>query len=542
MMKKYKFYFLTLGLGLFLISASISYDRYFEITKNMEIFANLYKEINANYVDQTDPSKLMKVGIDAMLNTLDPFTNYITESQIENYRINVEGKYNGIGARAKKIGDYVTVTEIYKDYPAYKAGLHIGDEIVAVNGLDAKGKDSEDLYQIMRGTPKSEVTVTVRRPGANDKLDLKIIRDEVNIPNVPYSGMLSDDIGYITLTTFTENAGKNVQSAFKKLKDEHPTMKGLIFDLRDNGGGLLHEAVDVCNTFVPQGQLIASTRSKNKDTDLSYKTLHAPSDANIPVVVLINSHSASASEIVSGSLQDLDRAVLLGQISYGKGLVQNTKDVGYSAKVKLTTAKYYIPSGRCIQSVKYENGVPVHLPDSLRAAFKTTHNRIVYDGGGVRPDIELKDAGKDFTINKLVDDNWIFKYSTGYLMNHKLPENAEDFHFTEFDQFVKYLKDNQFDDQSTLEKKLEELETNAKATKLESIYNELADIKKTLAGMQWDTIEKNKELIINLIEQEIVGRGFYEEGKLKKKLGFDPWVKEAISLLNNPEKYNSLLK
>lgn len=345
MKKNYKIALIGLGL-LFIVGAGFTYDKYFEIAKNIEIFANVYKEINANYVDETDPSKLMKAGIDAMLNTLDPFTNYISEVQIENYRLAIEGKYNGIGARAKKIGDYVTITEVYKDYPAFKAGLQIGDQVLAVNGLDAKGKDSEDLYQIMRGMPKSEVQVTIMRPGSKEKLNLKLVRDEVNIPNVPYSGMVNENIGYIILNTFTENAGKNVQDAFKKLKAENPGLKGIIFDLRENGGGLLHEAVNVCNTFLPQGQLIASTRSKIRETDQSYKTNSNAVDEVIPLVILINKNSASASEIVSGTIQDLDRGVLIGQISYGKGLVQNTKDVGYNAKVKLTISKYYIPSGR----------------------------------------------------------------------------------------------------------------------------------------------------------------------------------------------------
>ncbi|MFZ1257325.1 MAG: S41 family peptidase, partial [Saprospiraceae bacterium] len=347
-----------------LFGAAISFNKNFEIAKNIEIFVNVYKEINANYVDETNPATLMKTGIDAMLHQLDPFTNYITEVQIENYRIAIEGKYNGIGVRAKKIGDYVTITEVYKDYPAFKAGIKVGDQVIAINGLDGKGKESEDLFQIVRGMPKSEVEFTVMRPGIKEKLNLKLIRDEVNIPNVPYSAMVNDEIGYVVLSTFTENAGKNIRDAVKKLKADHSTLKSVILDLRDNGGGLLGEAVEVCNVFIPQGQLVASTRSKLKERDQQYKTQNVPFSAEMPLVVLINSKSASASEIVSGTIQDLDRGVIIGQISYGKGLVQNTKDVGYNAKVKLTIAKYYIPSGRCIQSVKYENGEPVHLPDS----------------------------------------------------------------------------------------------------------------------------------------------------------------------------------
>jgi carboxyl-terminal processing protease len=305
-------------------AAWMGFSKYFEITRNIEIFSNVYKEINANYVDQTDPSRLMKTGIDAMLKSLDPFTNYISEAQIENYRLAIEGKYNGIGAKARKIGEYVTITEIYQDYPAHKAGLRIGDQVLSVNGLDAKGKESEDLYQIMRGMPKSEVDLVVLRPGEKQPRTLKLVRDEVNIPNVPYSTILPDSIGYIVLATFSENAGKNVQDALSKLKAGHPGMKGVILDLRDNGGGLLHEAVNVCNTFIPQGQLIASTRGKLKEHDQVYHTRMSAVDEQIPLAVLINGQSASASEIVSGAIQDLDRGVVIGQISYGKGLVQNT--------------------------------------------------------------------------------------------------------------------------------------------------------------------------------------------------------------------------
>ena len=541
MKKNYKIALIGLGL-LFIVGAGFTYDKYFEIAKNIEIFANVYKEINANYVDETDPSKLMKAGIDAMLNTLDPFTNYISEVQIENYRLAIEGKYNGIGARAKKIGDYVTITEVYKDYPAFKAGLQIGDQVLAVNGLDAKGKDSEDLYQIMRGMPKSEVQVTIMRPGSKEKLNLKLVRDEVNIPNVPYSGMVNENIGYIILNTFTENAGKNVQDAFKKLKAENPGLKGIIFDLRENGGGLLHEAVNVCNTFLPQGQLIASTRSKIRETDQSYKTNSNAVDELIPLVILINKNSASASEIVSGTMQDLDRGVLIGQISYGKGLVQNTKDVGYNAKVKLTISKYYIPSGRCIQSSKYENGVKVHLPDSLRSAFKTRNGRVVYDGGGVDPDIEMKEADHPEIVQKILDQNMLFNYCTDYSLKNPPPADPKTYRFNEVEDFINYLKKNQFDDLSPLEMKLKELETEAQKSKTKELDQEIAAIKKDLNEKQWLDIEEHKELLRNLIEEELTGRVFYEGGRLLCRLQHDPLVKEAISVLNNTNRYQSILK
>jgi carboxyl-terminal processing protease len=530
-----------LSTAFILCLAAFTYNKEFEIAKNIEIFANVYKEINSNYVDETNPSSLMKTGIDAMLHQLDPFTNYISEVQIENYRLAFEGKYNGIGVRAKRIGDYVTVTEVYQNYPAFKAGIKVGDQVLAVNGQDGKGKESEDLFQIVRGMPKSEVEFTIKRPGIKEKLNLKLIRDEVNIPNVPYSGMVNADVGFIYLSTFTENAGKNVREALNKLKTDHPNMKGAILDLRENGGGLLSEAVEVSNVFIPQGQLVASTRSKLKEREQLYKTANPPADPTIPLVVLINNHSASASEIVSGTIQDLDRGVILGQISYGKGLVQNTKDVGYNAKVKLTIAKYYIPSGRCIQSVKYENGEPVHLPDSLRVAFKTRNGRTVYDGGGVKPDIELPDADYPRIIKKLIDQDLIFNYCTEFCLKNPAPTDPKTFEFGGFEDFMGYLKSKQFDDLDTLEVKLNEIQNLSAKEGDQTIAENVTKMKNHLNQKQWSELTKHKILISNIIEEEIVRRSFYEEGSIQKKMVHDPIIKEALSILSDPLRYSKIL-
>ena len=533
--------FTILSAASILCLAAYTYNKEFEIAKNIEIFANVYKEINSNYVDETNPSSLMKTGIDAMLHQLDPFTNYISEVQIENYRLAFEGKYNGIGVRAKRIGDYVTVTEVYQNYPAFKAGIKVGDQVLAVNGQDGKGKESEDLFQIVRGMPKSEVEFTIKRPGTKEKLNLKLIRDEVNIPNVPYSGMVDSDVGYIYLSTFTENAGKNVRDALNKLKKDHPTMKGVILDLRENGGGLLSEAVDVSNVFVPQGQLVASTRSKLKEREQLYKTGNPPADPTIPLVVLINNHSASASEIVSGTMQDLDRGVILGQVSYGKGLVQNTKDVGDNAKVKLTIAKYYIPSGRCIQSVKYENGEPVHLPDSLRVAFKTRNGRTVYDGGGVKPDVELPDADYPRIIKKLIEQDLIFNYCTDFCLKNPPPTDPKSFELGGFEDFISYLKAKQFDDLDTLEVKLNEIQDLSKKEGDQTITESVSKMKNLLNQKQWSELTKHKILISNIIEEEIVRRSFYEEGSIQKKMVHDPIIKEALGILSDSQRYNKIL-
>lgn len=540
-MKRLKNIFALLALFILVVSATSDYDKYFEIIKNIEIFANVYKEVNANYVDGTDPSKLMKVGIDAMLGALDPFTNFFSEAQVEDYRLTTEGKYNGIGAKGKKIGHYVVITEVYKDYPAYKAGLKIGDQVLAVNGMDAKDKHSEDLYQIMRGIPKSEVTVTILRPGSKDKMDIKLVRDEVNIPNVPYSGLVRDSIGYLVLTTFTEGAGKNVQAAVSKLKSENPGLKGIIFDLRENGGGLLGEAVQVCNSFIPNGTLIVSTRGKEKEYNQSYKTQMPAIDEQIPLVVLINKNSASASEIVSGTIQDLDRGVLVGQLSYGKGLVQNTKEVGYNSRVKFTTAKYYIPSGRCIQSVRYEHGERIKLPDSLRSEFKTRNGRKVYDGGGVKPDIEMQETEYPEIVQKLIDNDWIFNFCTNYSLNHSAPTDPKTFVFNDFDVFLDYLHQNKFDDSSKLEKKLVDLNLEANKSGKTQIITELSHIKATLDKLQWEEILQYKEIIRYILEEELVNRSFFESGKVQNRFNHDPLIGKAVAILNDPKLYRQIL-
>ncbi|MBK8956362.1 MAG: S41 family peptidase [Saprospiraceae bacterium] len=519
----------------------IDYNKHFEIAKNLEIFANVYKEINAHYVDETDPAKLMKSGIDAMLHQLDPFTNYISEVQIENFRLVHEGKYNGLGVRAKKIGDYVTITEVYKNYPGDQAGLKVGDQVIAVNGLEGKGKDSEDLFQILRGIPKSEVELTIKRPGQQEFMNLKLVRDEVNIPNVPYSGKVNDSIGYILLTTFTDNAGKNVRDAFKKLKSENPNLKGVILDLRDNGGGLLHEAVEVCNVFIPQGQLVSTTRSKFKEKDQAYHTRQMPEDPVIPLVTLINGRSASASEIVSGTFQDLDRGVIVGQISYGKGLVQNTKEVGYNAKVKLTIAKYYIPSGRCIQSVKYENGEPVHLPDSLRVPFKTRNGRTVYDGGGVKPDLEVTDANYPEVVQKILDHDFIFNFVTEMQLSSAALEDLKKFQFEDFQSFKLYLRKNGFKNDNEFQKKLDELGKLAGKDPFKAYEKSIDQLKTQAETSQWVEIESHKELINNLIEEEIVGRAAYREAIIQKRMDHDPVVLAALNVLRDQKKYQSLL-
>jgi carboxyl-terminal processing protease len=515
-------------------------NRHFEIIKNLEIFSNLYKEINTSYVDDVDPATLMRTGVDAMMESLDPFTNYISESEIEGYRFMTEGKYNGIGAVSRKMGDYVTITELYEDHAADKAGLRPGDKLIAIDGKDATGKDPEAINNILRGFPGTEVELTIRRPGTPQDFNVTLVRGEVQVPNVPYYGMVSDDIGYIALTTFTRNAGGNVGDALRKLKEEHPDIKGVVFDLRDNGGGLLSEAVNVSNVFIPRNELVVTTKGKVKDWDRSFNTMGEPIDLDIPLVVLINDHSASASEIVSGVIQDYDRGVLMGQRSYGKGLVQHTRDIGYNSKLKLTTAKYYIPSGRCIQSVEYENGEPVSIPDEKRTPFKTRNGRTVLDGGGVKPDVMIDELSDAAIVKGLLEQHLIFDYVTQFCLKHDSIGQVADFRFQDYDGFVSFLDNKDFRYDTGSEKLLKKLETKSKEEGYE-LSQEIQSLTNQIEASKKNALVKYQKEITDLIEKEIASRYHYQEGKIKMGLRNDAEINEAIQLMSDQSRYQSVL-
>ncbi len=518
------------------------HNKYFEISKNIEIFTNAYKEINTYYVDDLDPGKLMRIGLDAMLEHLDPFTNYISETEIEGFRYITDGKYNGIGAMILKIDDYVTITEPYDDCPAQKAGLKAGDIILAVDGKSAEGKSTDDVRAILKGFPGTEVQLKIRRPGETKDMDITLVRDEVIVPNVPYSGMVSDEVGYVALTTFTRNAGKNVGDAIKKLKADNPKMKGVIFDLRGNGGGLLTEAVNVSNVFIPKGEMVVTTKGKVADWDRSFKTLNKSIDEQVPLVVLIDKGSASASEIVSGVIQDLDRGVLIGQRSYGKGLVQNTRDVGYNSKVKMTTAKYYIPSGRCIQGVSYEDGEPIDIPDSLRTVFKTRSGRTVLDGGGVKPDILVTEHNDIPVIKDILRKHKIFEYATEYTLKHPQIDSVDLFKFEDFDDFVSFLQKKNFKYETKSEKALEKLGKIADKEGFAEVFKmDLKTIQNKIDEEKKNELYENKEAIISLIEKEIASRYYFQKGRIQIGLRNDQEIKEALEIFKDENRYRELL-
>ena len=449
-MKRILTFFLVVGL-LFSFKKFADPNRYFEITKNLELFANLYKELNYYYVDDIEPGKLMRTGIDAMLNSLDPYTNYFSEAQVESYRFLTEGKYHGIGAGMQTIDGLPTITELFEESPAYKSGLKLADQITAIGGKSVIGKSKEEIDSYMQGSADTHIDLQVRRPGETKELNFSVNRGEVDVPNVPYSGMVSDKIGYINLTVFSDQAGNHVSAALLKLKKEHAEMAGLILDLRGNGGGLLREAVNICNIFIPKNELVVTTKGKVKEWDRAFKTMQNPVDEKIPLVILVDKGTASASEIVSGVVQDLDRGVIMGQSTYGKGLVQNTREIGYNSQVKLTTAKYYIPSGRCIQAVEYENGEPKNIPDSLRADFKTRAGRKVLDGGGIRPDVPIDSENFPEILQELMKQHQVFKYATQYTLQHKEISPVKEFKFNDYEAFKIYLKNSQFNFNSSLE-------------------------------------------------------------------------------------------
>ncbi|HNE50237.1 MAG TPA: S41 family peptidase [Chitinophagales bacterium] len=522
-------------------------NKYFEIAKNMELFTQLYKELNTYYVDDIDPNKLMTDGINKMLDGLDPFTNYITGADLDEYQMQTTGKYGGIGARIAKIGDYVVITDPYEGFPAQKAGLQAGDQIVEIDGKVATKYNSDDVSQLLKGEPGTKITVKVKKAVTNEEKTYTFTREEIKIQNVPYFGMVNENIGYIKLISFTENAAQEVQEALKNLK-KNPNLKGVILDLRGNGGGLLNEAISICNTFVDKGTNIVNTKGKIQDANFSYATTGKPVDTNIPLVILTDGGSASASEIVSGSMQDLDRGVIIGQNTYGKGLVQVTKPIAYKAKLKVTISKYYIPSGRCIQRIDYSHrnaeGVASALPDSLRKDFKTKGGRIVKDGAGIEPDIKTPEEKVAPITVALYNNNHLFQFANIYKNEHPTLRDGNKFSMTdqEYAQFVDYLKGKTYDYTTLSENKLNDLKKSIKEDDYStSVQKVITDLEAQIKHDKSKDLDKYKTEIKQLLEQEIASRYGYEKGRIANGINTDPDVAKAIELLNDNAKYKSIL-
>ena len=528
---------LTIGLSAF----TVTNDKLYEIAKNIEIFVSIYKEVNKNYVDELDPSELMRTGVDAMLKSLDPYTNYISESQVESYRLNTERRYDGIGATTRSNGDYIMIVEPLEGSPAFNAGLRAGDKITAVEGESTKGRSETDLGRIVRGVAGTSLSLMVQKYGSDNIEEVIVTRDAINIPNVPHSSVVADGIGYVSLSTFTANAGKNIEKAIKDIKKENE-LEGIILDLRNNGGGLLMEAINVCNLFVPKDELIVTNKGKLVEKDQEFKTRNLPLDLDIPLVVLINKRSASASEIVSGTIQDLDRGVIMGQRSFGKGLVQNHFDIGYNSRVKVTTAKYYIPSGRCIQSVSYKDGEPVDIPDEERSVFYTKKKRPVLAGGGVTPDLRLDLVKDSELVAHLKSQQIIFNYVSDWVLKHDSIAPVGEFNFNDFNEFKEFTSGIGFEYDTQAELEIEELEDALKDSSLASSSKaKLDQLRSEIETEKSVAIDKEKENIINIIEKEIATRYYFQKGKVQQQLLDDSEVKSAVALLRDTDQYTKIL-
>lgn len=511
-------------------------DRGFEIAKNLEIFSNVYKQMNANYVDDVDPGKTIKVAIDAMLASLDPYTNYFPESQMEDVKLQLLGEYGGIGSLIVQRGDSVYVSEPYRDLPAAEAGLMAGDRIVAVDGQSTAGKTTADVSAAMRGQAGTQVTLRLERDGK--QFDCTLTRRAIKLPNVPYFGYVNGDYGYIKLDEFTTDAAKHVRDAFVKLKEGRPSMRGCILDLRGNGGGLMNEAVDIVNIWVPRGTLVVETKGKVASKNLKSFTTQQPVDTEMPLAVLIDGASASASEIVSGSLQDLDRAIIVGQRSYGKGLVQNILPMPYNSQMKVTVSKYYIPSGRCIQAIDYshrdEQGRALKVPDSLKTAYKTKSGRTVYDGFGIEPDVEVEPEYMSNIAVALVQKFLVFDYATQYRREHKTIAPASEFEVTDamYEDFCQYLHEKSLSYNTVTERVIKELREVAKQEKYDSAISvQMDEMEKALAKEKEDDLKKHKAEIADMLKAEILTRYYYDQGRIEGALKTDPVVNKAIAEL-----------
>ncbi|WP_276133244.1 S41 family peptidase [Polluticoccus soli] len=525
-------------------------DSYFEISKNLDIFTTIFKELNTFYVDPIEPGKLVKTGIDAMLEDLDPYTNYITESDIEEYEFQTTGKYGGIGATMRKKDDAIIVGDVHEAGPAQKAGVHPGDQLLMIDSHVIKGKNTDDISVLLKGSPGTQVSLKVKDAYTGQESVKIVTRGEIEVSSVPFAGLVgpANNIAYVRLTQFTPGCSRLVRSALDSLKKAQPNLKGVVMDLRNNPGGLLDEAVSICNLFVDRGQLVVSTKGKMPEWDKDFNTMGAPWDTKIPLTVLVNSSSASASEIVAGTTQDLDRGVVIGERSYGKGLVQVTRPLGYNARLKLTTAKYYTPSGRCIQAVDYASRNPDgsvgKIPDSLKKEFRTKSGRKVLSGGGVEPDVNVEDEPYSKLAIALYTKNYMFDYATQYATTHKTiaPAGAFALSKDDFNEFAKWLGNKDYSYKSETEIALDSLKEVAVREKyFEAMKPEYAAVQNKLTHDKKQDLMKHQDEISRFLENEIISRYYFLRGRIEHSLRSDDDLKKAIALIEQPTQYQALL-
>ncbi len=517
-------------------------NKNFEIAKNLEIYYSLFRELNMFYVDDVNPNSLVKTSIDEMLGSLDPYTNFISEDQMEDFRFMTTGEYAGIGALIGNQNGKIVISEPYEGFPAQKFGLKAGDIILKVEDKSTENMSTEDVSNMLKGAAKKPVRLSILRPGNNKAFEVNVIREKITIDPIPYSGMIDEETAYIRLSNFTSNSGDEVKKAFLELKKNDPA--ALILDMRSNPGGLLQEAVKIVNLFVPKGEEIVSTRGKVKQWDRTYTATAAPIDTTIRLAVLTNSHSASASEIVAGAIQDLDRGIVVGSRTFGKGLVQTTRDLSYNTKLKVTTAKYYTPSGRCIQSLDYsvrnEDGSVGNVPDSLISEFYTKKGRKVYDGGGIVPDVVLEPEQLSNLTATLLREYLIFDFATRFSNENKSIATPEEFEISEevYNEFTGYVKETNFEYESRSEQMLNDLKEIAQKEKYYDLASEEFEImmEKLHPDAEKD-LRVFSEEIKSLLKNEIVSRYYYQKGSIRSSIDEDKVVQKALEELKSPMSY-----
>jgi carboxyl-terminal processing protease len=534
---------------LVLATATFSFkDDLFQLSKNLDVFASVYKEVNINYVDDINSSKMIKTGVDAMLDGLDPYTEFVPESEIEDYKLHyVSTQYGGIGAGIFLRNSKVYVSDVFSGFPAAKADIRPGDQLLKINDIALDGKNNDQVSLLLKGAKGANIKLLVKRTTDANPVEKNLVRDEIKQPNVSYSGMVDGNMGYIKLDKFLENSADEVTNALSAIKKNNPN--GIILDLRSNGGGILQEAVKIVNLFVPKDVEVVSQKGKIKEKNFTYNTTSAPMEPNLPLVVLVNSHSASASEIVAGSLQDLDRAIIIGQRSYGKGLVQQTFNLPYNSLVKITIAKYYVPSGRCIQEIDYthrkDDGSVVKVADSLIHEFKTKNGRSVYDGSGIYPDVFVKQERFANITQALVGKLFVFDYANNYRNTHPTIEPSKKFTISDADyaDFEKFLDGKNYSYNTASEKMLASLKTEAtKEKQFGEIQGEYDALKAKMAASKKNDLQLHKDEIKQVLENEIAGRYYYEKGRYETNFKYDKELAQAVKVMQDKDMIAQILK
>ncbi|MFC2089615.1 S41 family peptidase [Bacteroidota bacterium] len=518
-----------------------------EIVKNLDIYCTLFRELNMFYVDDTSPEDLVTTSINSMLSSLDPYTTYIPEKEMDNFNFQTTGEYGGIGSLIRRSGSQTIIADPYQGFPAADAGMRAGDILKEIDGKDIDGMAITKISEILKGQPGTKLKLTIERPYVDDELKLELVREKIVIPNVPYHGMLDENIGYIKLNNFTTNAASEVKSAYLDLKKNDGFNK-LILDLRDNPGGLLIEAVRTCNLFIDKGETVVSTLGKVKNWDNEYKTTSGPIDTEIPIVVMVNQSSASASEIVAGAMQDLDRAVVVGKRTFGKGLVQTTRPLKYNAQLKVTTAKYYIPSGRCIQALDYSNrnedGSVGEIPDSLITEYYTKNGRSVYDGGGIEPDVEIEPLSYSKITQHIFLNNIFFDYATRFRNTNTGISRPKEFSISEeeFANFKSYVEEQDFEYETSSEIALQKLIETAKKEKYYNLSEEeFKLLEKKLAHNNLKDLETFRSEITEVLESEIIGRYYYHHGIYAARTQNDLQLDKAVAVISNQVQVQNIL-